>query len=58
MRPGPCLGANCFRGVGFENDSSTRVADDTVKRLRKKLHNTGLSIETVWGYGFKVRESR
>lgn len=43
---------------GFENDSSTRVADDTVKRLRKKLHNTGLSIETVWGYGFKVRESR
>ncbi len=41
---------------GFENDSSTRVADDTVKRLRKKLQNTNLSIETVWGYGFKVRE--
>lgn len=25
---------------GFENDSGTRVADDTVKRLRKKLQNT------------------
>lgn len=41
---------------GFENDSGTRVADDTVKRLRKKLQNTGLAIETIWGYGFKVRE--
>ena len=41
---------------GFENDSGTRVADDTVKRLRKKLQNTNLSIETLWGYGFKGRE--
>ena len=41
---------------GFENDSGTRVADDTVKRLRKKLVNTGLAIETIWGYGFKIRE--
>ena len=41
---------------GFQNDASTRVADDTVKRLRKKLQNTNLSIETIWGYGFKVRE--
>lgn len=43
---------------GFENDSGTRVADDTVKRLRKKLQNTNLSIETIWGYGFKVREKQ
>lgn len=41
---------------GFENDSGTRVADDTVKRLRKKLQHTDLLIETIWGYGFKVRE--
>ncbi len=41
---------------GFENDSATRVADDTVKRLRKKLQGTTLAIETIWGYGFKVRE--
>ncbi len=40
---------------GFENDSGTRVADDTVKRLRKKLQGTGVSIETIWGYGFKIR---
>ena len=43
---------------GFENDSSTRVADDTVKRLRKKLIHTGLAIETIWGYGFRVREKQ
>lgn len=41
---------------GFENDSTTRVADDTVKRLRKKLKNTRLTIETIWGYGFKIQE--
>ena len=40
---------------GFENDSGTRVADDTVKRLRKKLQGTGVTIETIWGYGFKIR---
>lgn len=39
---------------GFENDSSTRVADDTVKRLRKKLAGTGVEIKTIWGYGFRL----
>ncbi len=39
---------------GFANDSGTRVADDTVKRLRRKLADTDLRIETVWGYGFKL----
>lgn len=41
---------------GFAHDSGTRVADDTVKRLRKKLRETGVFIETVWGYGFRLRE--
>ena len=41
---------------GFANDSGTRVADDTVKRLRKKLQGTKLSIETIWGYGLKAVE--
>lgn len=41
---------------GFENDTGTRVADDTVKRLRKKLLSTNLAIETIWGYGFKAVE--
>lgn len=43
---------------GFENDTGTRVADDTVKRLRKKLVSTDLSIETIWGYGFKASERK
>ena len=42
---------------GFANDSGTRVADDTVKRLRKKLAGTGVSIETIWGYGFRIRDT-
>jgi len=34
----------------------TRVTDDTVKRLRKKLVDAGsqVSIETVWGFGFRI----
>lgn len=39
------------------HETGTRVADDTVKRLRKKLEETRLRIETVWGYGFKVSEA-
>lgn len=36
----------------------TRVADDLVKRLRRKLKEAGCSasIETVWGYGFRLEE--
>lgn len=41
---------------GYANGSGTRVADDTVKRLRKKLNGTGVVIDTIWGYGFKIRE--
>lgn len=40
----------------FENGTSTRVADDTAKRLRRKLHDHTLVLETVWNYGFRVRE--
>jgi len=34
----------------------TRVTDDTVKRLRKKLANASSDtlIETVWGFGFRI----
>ena len=34
----------------------TRVTDDTVKRLRKKLIDVGSDtlIETVWGFGFRI----
>ena len=34
----------------------TRVTDDTVKRLRKKLAdaNSDTLIETIWGFGFRI----
>ena len=41
---------------GFSFEIETRVADDTVKRLRKKLSGTNLIVDTVWGFGFRLRE--
>jgi DNA-binding response OmpR family regulator len=41
---------------GFSADIETRVADDTVKRLRKKLSQTDLIVDTVWGFGFRLKE--
>lgn len=41
---------------GFQTDVETRATDDTIRRLRKKLENTGLSIQSVWGYGFRLAE--
>ena len=37
----------------------TRAVDDLVKRIRKKLDAAGteFSIETVWGYGYKVTDA-
>jgi DNA-binding response OmpR family regulator len=34
----------------------TRVADDLVKRLRRKLKEAGCSalVKTVWGFGFRL----
>lgn len=41
---------------GYDADVETRVTDDTIKRLRKKLRQVEclVQIETVWGYGFKL----
>lgn len=41
---------------GFENEVETRATDDMIKRIRKKLADTGsyLRIETVWGFGFRL----
>lgn len=43
---------------GFENEVETRATDDMIKRIRKKLLDSGsaLKIETVWGFGFRVVE--
>ena len=40
---------------GFTGGIETRVADDTVKRLRKKLADANLLIDTVWGFGFRIK---
>lgn len=42
---------------GYENRPGARMADDTIKRLRRKLINTRMRVETIWGYGFKVTET-
>lgn len=41
---------------GYDSEVETRVTDDTIKRLRKKLRgvDSHVLIETVWGYGFKL----
>ena len=41
---------------GFTMEVETRVADDTVKRIRKKLTETNIIIDTVWGFGFRLKE--
>jgi len=41
---------------GYDFEGEMRVVDDLVKRLRKKLKDleSKTTIETVWGYGYKI----
>ncbi|PXW89188.1 two-component system response regulator CssR [Streptohalobacillus salinus] len=39
---------------GDDYFGSDRAVDDLVKRLRKKME--GLPVETVWGYGYRLRQ--
>lgn len=41
---------------GYDNTVETRVTDDTIKRIRRKLTDSGSAtlVETVWGFGFKL----
>ncbi len=41
---------------GYNCEVETRAADDTVRRLRKKLDSSRAVIETVWGFGFRLKE--
>ena len=43
---------------GFASTVETRATDDTVKRIRKKLSaaHSVVEIETVWGFGFRIKE--
>ena len=43
---------------GFESVVETRATDDTVRRLRQKLGGCGVSIAAVWGYGFRLEETK
>jgi len=42
---------------GYDTAIESRASDDTVKRLRRKLNavNSIVFIDTVWGYGFRIR---
>lgn len=42
---------------GFETAVQTRATDDAVRRLRRKLEGSGVGIEAVWGYGFRLEET-
>lgn len=43
---------------GITADIETRVTDETVRRIRKKLKAAGsrVSVTVVWGYGYKLEE--
>ena len=38
------------------NDIETRVTDETVRRIRRKIREAGsrVKITAVWGYGYKL----
>jgi DNA-binding response OmpR family regulator len=40
---------------GYDSEGESRIVDDVIKRIRKKLSTAGseVSIITVWGYGYK-----
>lgn len=42
----------------FDYDVDTKVCDDVLKRLRKKLIKTNVRVTAVWGFGFKLELER
>ena len=42
---------------GFDSDVETRVTDETLRRIRKKLLQAGstVSVSTIWGFGYKLK---
>jgi DNA-binding response OmpR family regulator len=45
---------------GINNyDIETRVTDETVRRIRKKMRDAGsrVKITAVWGYGYKLEDA-
>lgn len=44
---------------GYESEGETRVTDETLRRIRRKLSMAGsnVSVQTIWGYGYRLRIS-
>lgn len=40
---------------GYYTEVETRAADDTVRRIRKKLADSNVVIDAVWGFGFRLK---
>lgn len=40
---------------GFHTEVQTRACDDTVLRLRKKIVRSNVIIDSVWGFGFRLK---
>lgn len=42
---------------GYESEAETRVTDETLRRIRRKLSIAGsnVSVQTIWGYGYRLR---
>ena len=42
---------------GYNDEVETRVTDETLRRIRSKLSSadSNVLIETVWGYGYRLR---
>ena len=44
---------------GFDSEVETRVTDETLRRIRKKLLQAGsrVSVATIWGFGYRLKEA-
>lgn len=40
---------------GYTGEVETRAAHDTIRRLRKKLDGSNVIIDTIWGFGFRLK---
>lgn len=42
---------------GYDTEVETRVTDETLRRIRRKLTVSGsnVSVQTVWGFGYKLQ---
>lgn len=45
---------------GYETEAETRVTDETLRRIRRKLSAAGslVTVQTIWGFGYRLRVER